>query len=55
MKKFLTIMLLSAAMAAEAQTDTLCHSAFTAVYLYECKTVDADGQSVVDSLLLAVL
>ena len=54
MKKFLTIMLLSVAMAAEAQTDTLCHSAFTAVYLYECKTVDADGQSVVDSLLLAV-
>ena len=31
MKKFLTIMLLSVAMAAEAQTDTLCHSAFTAV------------------------
>ena len=54
MKKFLTIMLLSVAMAAGAQTDTLCHSAFTAVYLYECKTVDADGQSVVDSLLLAV-
>ena len=54
MKKFLTIMLLSVAMAAGAQTDTLSHSAFTAVYLYECKTVDADGQPVVDSLFLAV-
>ena len=40
--------------AAQAQKDTIGVSQFTAIYRYECKTTDADGRSVTDSMLLAV-
>lgn len=41
-------------MSALAQKDTVGVSKITAIYRYECKTMDADGQAVTDSMLIAV-
>ena len=55
MKKFLvTMMAFALTMAAQAQRDTIGVSKFTAIYRYECKTTDADGQPVTDSMYIAV-
>ena len=55
MKKILvTMMALALAIAAQAQRDTIGVSRFTAIYRYECKTADADGQPVTDSMYIAV-
>ena len=55
MKKILvTMMALALAIAAQAQRDTIGVSRFTAIYRYECKTTDADGQPVTDSMYIAV-
>jgi GLPGLI family protein len=40
--------------AVQAQRDTIGVSKFTAIYRYECKTTDADGQPVTDSMYIAV-
>ncbi|MBQ6204715.1 MAG: GLPGLI family protein [Prevotella sp.] len=49
-----TIMVLALTIAAQAQRDTIGVSRFTAIYRYECKTTDADGQPVTDSMYIAV-
>ena len=55
MKKILTTMMaLVLTIAAQAQRDTIGVSKFTAIYRYECKTFDADGQPVTDSMYIAV-
>ena len=55
MQKILVTMLaLTLAIAAQAQRDTIGVSRFTAIYRYECKTTDADGQPVTDSMYIAV-
>lgn len=55
MKKILTtILILALTMAVRAQNDTLGLSKFTAIYRYECKTANAAGETVTDTLLLAV-
>ena len=55
MKKFLvTMMAFALTMAAQAQRDTIGVSKFTAIYRYECKTTDADGRPVTDSMYIAV-
>ena len=41
-------------LSAMAQNDTIGVSKITAVYRYECKTMDADGKVVTDSMLIAV-
>ena len=40
----MTMMALVLTIAAQAQRDTIGVSRFTAIYRYECKTADADGQ-----------
>ena len=47
----MTLVLTTAAL---AQRDTIGVSRFTAIYRYECKTTDADGQPVTDSMYIAV-
>ena len=55
MKKILvTMMALALTIGAQAQRDTIGVSKFTAIYRYECKTTDADGQPVTDSMYIAV-
>ena len=55
MQKILVTMLaLALAIAAQAQRDTIGVSRFTAIYRYECKTADADGRPVTDSMYIAV-
>ena len=55
MQKILaTMMALALTIAAQAQRDTIGVSRFTAIYRYECKTTDADGQPVTDSMYIAV-
>ena len=55
MQKILVTMLaLTLAIAAQSQRDTIGVSRFTAIYRYECKTADADGQLVTDSMYIAV-
>ena len=51
---FTAIFAFSLALTAQAQRDTVGVSRFTAIYRYECKTADADGQPVTDSMLIAV-
>ena len=46
----MTMMALVLTIAAQAQRDTIGVSKFTAIYRYECKTTDADGQPVTDSM-----
>ena len=53
-KFFTTMMVLMLTIAAQAQRDTIGVSKFTAIYRYECKTMDAEGKSVTDSMLIAV-
>ena len=48
------MMALALAIAAQAQRDTIGVSRFTAIYRYECKTTDADGQPVTESMYIAV-
>ena len=48
------MMALALTTAAQAQRDTIGVSRFTAIYRYECKTTDADGQPVTDSMYIAV-
>ena len=47
-------MAIALTIAAQAQKDTIGVSKFTAIYRYECKTSDADGQPVTDSMYIAV-
>ena len=55
MQKILVTMLaLTLTIAAQTQRDTIGVSQFTAIYRYECKTIDADGQPVTDSMYIAV-
>ena len=55
MKKILVTMIaLALTIGAQAQRDTIGVSMFTAIYRYECKTTDADGQPVTDSMYIAV-
>ncbi|MCR5139222.1 MAG: GLPGLI family protein [Bacteroidaceae bacterium] len=57
MKKILIFfgtLALALTMAAQAQRDTIGVSKFTAIYRYECKTADAEGQPVTDSMYIAV-
>ena len=55
MKKIMmTMMAFVLTIAAQAQRDTIGVSKFTAIYRYECKTTDADGQPVTDSMYIAV-
>ena len=54
MKKILTMIAFAVSMSAMAQKDTIGVSIITAIYRYECKTKDADGKSVTDSMLIAV-
>ncbi len=55
MRKILvTIMAFALTIAVQAQRDTIGVSKFTAIYRYECKTTDADGQPVTDSMYIAV-
>lgn len=54
MKKYIKLMLLLISLSAQAQRDTIGVSKFTAIYRYECKTTDADGQPVTDSMYIAV-
>ena len=53
-KILVTMMALTLTIAAQAQRDTIGVSQFTAIYRYECKTIDADGQPVTDSMYIAV-
>ena len=53
-KILVTMMALTLTIAAQAQRDTIGVSRFTAIYRYECKTTDADGQPVTDSMYIAV-
>ena len=50
----MTTMALVLTIAAQAQRDTIGVSRFTAIYRYECRTTDADGQPVTDSMYIAV-
>lgn len=55
MKKILVIMMAFVlTIGAQAQRDTIGVSRFTAIYRYECRTTDADGQPVTDSMYIAV-
>ena len=53
-KTFLTMLAFVLTIAAQAQRDTIGVSKFTAIYRYECKTTDADGRPVTDSMYIAV-
>ena len=54
-KKFIvTMMAFVLTVAVQAQRDTIGVSKLTAIYRYECKTIDADGQPVTDSMFIAV-
>ena len=53
-KILVTMMALTLTIAAQAQRDTIGVSKFTAIYRYGCKTTDADGQPVTDSMYIAV-
>ena len=53
-KILLTMMALVLTIAAQAQRDTIGVSQLTAIYRYVCKTFDADGQPVTDSMYIAV-
>ena len=49
MKKFfITMSFLALMIAAQAQTETIDTAQFVAVYDYECKTTDSEGQGIVD-------
>lgn len=54
MKRILTMISFALSLSAMAQKDTIGVSKITAVYRYECKTMDADGKAVTDSMLIAV-
>ncbi len=54
MEKYITLLLLLITVSAHAQKDTIGVSKFTVIYRYECKTTDADGQPVTDSMYIAV-
>lgn len=54
MKKILLTTALALTVSAQAQNDTIGVSKFTAVYLYECKTTNAAGTPITDSLMIAV-
>lgn len=55
MKKYITpLLLLLVSLSALAQKDTICVSQFTTIYRYDCKTKNAQGQPVTDSMLIAV-
>lgn len=54
MKKTLFVLALLLAMTVQAQNDTIGVSKFTAIYQYCCKTTNAAGEPVTDSLLIAV-
>jgi len=53
-KTFVTMLAFVLTIAAQAQRDTIGVSMFTAIYRYECKTTDANGQPVTDSMYIAV-
>ena len=53
-KTFVTMLAFVLTVAAQAQRDTIGVSKFTAIYRYECKTSDANGQPVTDSMYIAV-
>ena len=53
-KFFVTMLVFVLTIAAQAQRDSIGVSQFTAIYRYECKTTDADGQPVTDSMYIAV-
>ena len=53
-KVIATVMLLVLSIPARGQKDTIGVSKFTAIYRYECKTTDANGQPVTDSMYIAV-
>ena len=53
-KTFVTMLAFVLTVAAQAQRDTIGVSMFTAIYRYECKTTDANGQPVTDSMYIAV-
>lgn len=53
-KLIATAIFVVSALSAQGQKDTIGVSLFTAVYRYECKTTDADGQSVTDSMYIVV-
>lgn len=54
MKKYIILILLLVSLSASAQKDTISVSKFTAIYRYECKTTDAEGHPVTDSMYIAV-
>ncbi|MDD6516766.1 MAG: GLPGLI family protein [Prevotella sp.] len=54
MKYFIQLLFLLISIFAQAQTDTIGVSQFTAIYRYQCKTTNAQGQPVTDSMLIAV-
>lgn len=55
MQKILaTMMALVLTIAAQAQTETIDTAQFVAVYDYECRTQDAEGQSVTDKMQVVV-
>ena len=53
-KFFVTMLVFVLTIAAQAQRDSIGVSQFTAIYRYECKTADAEGQPVTDSMYIAV-
>ena len=55
MKKiFVTMAFLALMIAAQAQTETIDTAQFVAVYDYECKTTDCEGQGIVDKMQIVV-
>jgi hypothetical protein len=55
MKKILsTMMALALTIGAQAQTETVDTAQFVAVYDYECRTQDAEGQGVTDRMQVVV-
>lgn len=55
MKKFFaTMMALALTIGAKAQTETIDTAQFVAVYDYECRTQDAEGQGVTDKMQVVV-
>ena len=55
MKKILsTMMALALTIGAQAQTETIDTAQFVAVYDYECRTQDAEGQGVTDRMQVVV-
>lgn len=54
MKKILLTIALVLTISVQAQNDTIGVSQFTAVYLYECRTTNAAGTPITDSLMIAV-